>query len=110
MHDWELVHKLVSNEEIKAMLFSMGGLKAPGSNGLHALFLQSRWEVVGKSVCDLVSLIFHNPVEVGRIKQTFISLIPKVEHPETVKQFHPISLCNVIYVTSLISCCAKLPQ
>ena len=31
------------------------------------------------------------------INQTFITLIPKVKSPSKVLEFHPISLCNIIY-------------
>jgi hypothetical protein len=31
------------------------------------------------------------------VNDTTIVLIPKVDHPETVKEFRPISLCTVIY-------------
>ncbi|KAH1121735.1 hypothetical protein J1N35_004895 [Gossypium stocksii] len=42
----------VSNDEIKKALFDMAPLKAPGSDGLHAIFYQSQWEVVGPSICE----------------------------------------------------------
>ena len=103
--DWEFVNRPLSSKEIKSTLFSMGSLKAPGPDGLHALFFQSQWNVVGESVCSLVSSIFHNPEEIKLVNQTHISLIPKIEHPELVKHFRPISLCNVIYklVTKIVA-------
>ncbi|KAJ1402723.1 Ribonuclease H domain [Sesbania bispinosa] len=35
----------VSNEEIHRALFSMNGFKAPGSDGFHAIFFQSQWNL-----------------------------------------------------------------
>ena len=83
----------------------MGGLKAPRPDGLHALFFQSQWNHAGDSICSMVSEIFHQPEKVKDINHTYISLIPKVEHPETLKQYRPISLCNVAYklITKIIA-------
>ncbi|RYR65333.1 hypothetical protein Ahy_A03g011263 [Arachis hypogaea] len=44
----------VSDDEIRNAVFSMGSLKAPGSDGLNGLFYQKYWEVIKKEVCEVV--------------------------------------------------------
>ena len=41
---------MVTEEEIKAALWSLKAFKAPGPDGLHAGFFQRFWLVVGRSV------------------------------------------------------------
>ena len=72
-------------------------MRALGPNGLHAIFFQSQWNIVGDSLCDLFSNIVHHPEDIKGINQTLISLIPKIDNPELVRQFRPISLCSVAY-------------
>lgn len=48
------IERPVCNEEIREAMFSMGPFKAPGSDGLHAIFFQSQWDVIGTSVCNFV--------------------------------------------------------
>lgn len=48
------IQRALSAEEIKCAIFSMGALKAPGPDGLNPLFFQSQWDVVGKSVVELL--------------------------------------------------------
>ena len=102
---WSRVYALLTEEEIRSTLFAMGGLKALGSDGIHGLFFQNKWSVVGKSLCQLVSSIFEQPDLVKDINQTFVSLIPRVDSPESLRQFRPINLCNVAYkmVTKIIA-------
>ena len=48
----------VTEEEIKAALWSLKAFKAPGPDGLHAGFFQRFWLMVGGSVIDEVKRVF----------------------------------------------------
>lgn len=54
---------------------------------------------VGASTVDFVMRCFADPSLIGQVYETLIVLIPKIESPERITQFRPISLCNVIYKT-----------
>ncbi|KAA3477396.1 reverse transcriptase [Gossypium australe] len=86
----------MTNEEIRSALFSMGSLKTPGPDGFHALFYQN----VCRSVCG----VFSDWSISSSVNKTFLVLIPKTKAPESMAQFRPISLCNVLYkvVTKVI--------
>ena len=71
----------------------MGALKIPGLDGFYALFYQNQWSVVGRSLCSMV----RKGCLSNEINSTGIVLIPKVEHPKSLSQLCPISLCNVRY-------------
>ena len=84
-------------EEVKAALFQMGPTKAPGPDGMNALFYQKFWHVVGNNVVLAVLDFLNNGNMLLDINHTNIVLIPKVKNPERMSEFRPISLCNVIY-------------
>ena len=84
-------------DEIKRVLFQMFPTKAPGPDGLPAHFFQRHWELCGDEVTEVVLRILRGEDDPSLINCTCIVLIPKVESPEELSQFRPISLCNVIY-------------
>ncbi|KAA3471573.1 LINE-1 reverse transcriptase isogeny [Gossypium australe] len=91
--DIDFLKKPIQNDEIKKALFDMDPLKAPGSDGYHAIFFQSQWELVGGVVCEWVQ---GKKIE-EELNTTLIVLIPKKDYPEDFSQFRPISLCSVLY-------------
>ena len=86
-----------SDEEIGDALFQIGPLKAPGPDGLPAQFFQRNWGLMKDDIIRAVKEFFASGVMPPGVNDTCIVLIPKVPHPEHLKDFRPISLCNVIY-------------
>lgn len=89
--------KQIGVEEVKRAVFQLGKDKAPGPDGFSGLFFQSCWEVVKDRLVPLVRDFFENGSSLDDINCTNIVLIPKVENPEMVGQYRPISLCNFVY-------------
>nr|ABF95850.1 retrotransposon protein, putative, unclassified [Oryza sativa Japonica Group] len=89
--------KPFSYDEIADALFQIGPLKAPGPDGFPARFFQRNWAVLKKEVTTAVRNFFLQGVMLAGVNDTSIVLIPKVSKPEQLKEFRPISLCNVIY-------------
>ena len=87
----------VSVEELKAALWSMKVFKAPSLDGLHARFFQRFWLIVGDFVVKEIQKIFKEKIVLKVLNRTHIALIPKVQGPELLNNYKPISLCNFVY-------------
>lgn len=91
------IQREVSEEEVKRAVFEMGPSKAPGPDGITAGFIQKHWQAVHKQVYQVVLEAFQNPESIREVNLTHIVLIPKVDAPAGLRDFRPISLCNVCY-------------
>ena len=95
------MHEVLSSEytakEVKVALFQMGPTKAPGPDGINALFYQKFWHVVGNTVVLAMLDFLNNGNMLPKINHTNILLIPKNRNLVKISDFRPISLCNVIY-------------
>ena len=87
----------VTEEKIKATLWSLKPFKAPSPDGLHASFFQRFWLVVGNLVMEEINLIFSKKRVPDYLNSTHIALILKIQGPETLGNYRPISLHNTVY-------------
>jgi hypothetical protein len=86
-----------TDEEIRVALFQMGPTKAPGPDGFPALFYQTHWEFLKIEICSAVrSFLTGDPIPEG-FCDSVVVLIPKTTNPQVLKNFRPISLCNILY-------------
>jgi hypothetical protein len=86
-----------TDEEISSALFQIGPSKAPGPDGFPAAFFQRNWGTIKEDIIRAVRIFFEEGDMPKGVNDTCIVLIPKVNNPTTLKDFQPISLCNVIY-------------
>ena len=88
---------MVTMKEIKDALWSMKAYKALGPNGLHVGFFQRFWLIVGDLVVQEVMRAFKKRRVPKYLNETHIVLIPKIQGPEVLGNYRPISLCNTVY-------------
>jgi hypothetical protein len=88
---------VASEKEVETALFQMGATKAPGPDGLPALFFQRHWADLKGAIVSAVRDFLAGKECPPDFNDTVLVLIPKVKAPEFLYQFHPISLCNVLY-------------
>jgi hypothetical protein len=86
-----------SAEDVKKAAFSIGDLKAPGPDGLHAIFYKRFWSLYGDEITQEVLQAMETGIIPDGWNDTTVVLIPKVDNPESITQYRPISLCSVIY-------------
>ncbi|CAA7019727.1 unnamed protein product [Microthlaspi erraticum] len=93
------LHRGFSALEVESAVRSMGRYKAPGPDGFQPVFYQSCWDTVGSSVTRFVLDFFATWDLPPGTNDVLLVLIAKVSKPESITQFRPISLCNVIFKT-----------
>lgn len=87
----------LKDEEVKQALYDMDPWKSLGSDGYPVGFYQKSWNIVGSKVCTHVRRLWDNPKEIAEVNYINLCLIPKVQTPQPVSHFRPISLYNTIY-------------
>ncbi|XP_058726534.1 uncharacterized protein LOC131597891 [Vicia villosa] len=92
----QLIQSL-TREEIHATLFAMHPDKSPGPDGFNQAFFQNFWAVCGDDIFDAATSWLERGFFPPTKNDTNICLIPKGVNPTSMKDFRPISLCNMVY-------------
>lgn len=82
--------------EVKNALFSMSPYKATGPDGFQPIFFRSYWNIASNDVWELVAKAFSTGSIPEHLAETLIVPIPKIDDPQSLRDFRPISLCNVL--------------
>lgn len=83
--------------EVDLALSQMQPMKSPGPDGFAACFYQESWSLIREEVSSVVLSFLNEGIFDSGINNTYIALIPKINNPKCISEYHPISLCNVFY-------------
>lgn len=84
-------------EEVKATIWDCDSNKAPGPDVISFGFIQDFWLELQHDIMSFVAEFHRNAKLTKGINCTFIALIPKVDNPQRLNDFHSISLVGSMY-------------
>jgi hypothetical protein len=80
--------------EIDSIIKLLPSDKSPGPDGFNTNFIKKCWHIIAPDFYDLCDKFHHGEVCLRSINGSFIVLIPKMENPQKVGDYRPISLLN----------------
>jgi hypothetical protein len=95
--DNEILIAPFNMEEIEAVVKESDGNKSLGPDGFNFAFIKEFWSLMKGEVRILFDQFHGNATLPKRILSYFLALIPKVNHPEALGDYRPISLLGCIY-------------
>ena len=84
-------------EEVKAAVWDCDNFKCSGPDGITFGFFKDFWDTLRDDVMQFLGEFHRNGRLTKGINGTFIALIPKVESPQRLNDFRPISLVGSMY-------------
>jgi len=84
-------------EEFKAAIWECDSYKCPGPDGINLGFFKDFWDLLKIDLLNIFGEFFRHGKLTKGLNSTFIALIPKVESPQRVADFRPISLVSSVY-------------
>jgi hypothetical protein len=89
--------KPFSLEEIKQAVWDCDSFKSPGPDGINFGFIKEFWDILKEDFLRFMVEFHRNGKLTKGLNSTFIALIPKVNCPQRLNDFRPISLVGCVY-------------
>jgi len=89
--------KIFTVEEVKVAVSDYDSYKCPGPDGISFGFSKEFWDILKDDLMRFLREFHRNGKYSKGINSTFISLIPKVDSPQHLNDFCPISLVGSMY-------------
>lgn len=98
------LQRLVSIEDIESALSQCNSDKVPGPDGLNSGALKLLWPSIKEDMLKTFSHFMESGQLPGGMNSSFITLIPKVMNPSSIKDFRPISLiyCSLKILSKIL--------
>ncbi|GAU16975.1 hypothetical protein TSUD_37330 [Trifolium subterraneum] len=89
--------KSFSEAEVKAAVWECDSYKSPGPEWVNFGFIKDFWVELRGDVMRFISEFHRNGKLTKDLNSTFIALIPKIDSPQRLNDFRPISLVGSLY-------------
>ena len=83
--------------EIKSAVWDCGGDKSPGPDGFNFNFIKQFWEILKPNFIRFLDEFYINGIFPKGSNASFIALIPKLNDPQSLNDYRPISLIGCVY-------------
>jgi len=89
--------KPFSLDEVKVAVWDCENFKCPGPDGINFGYIKDFWDIMKDDVMRFLVEFHRNGKLAKGINNTSIALIPKVNSPQRLNDFRPISLMGSMY-------------
>ncbi|MCH80924.1 LINE-1 reverse transcriptase like [Trifolium medium] len=87
----------LQEEEVKDVIWSCDGNKSPGPDGFNLNFFKACWSIVKDDVMAFLREFHVNSILPKAVTASFLTLIPKKDHPQDLFYYRPICLIGSLY-------------
>lgn len=84
-------------EEIREGIWSCDGDKSPGPDGFNLRFFKENWDLLKYDIVGVFSEFYAKAHIPKAFSASFLTLIPKNDHPQGLGEYRPICLIGSIY-------------